>query len=108
VFEYYNNLFTLDTGDDIDAWVAGGGVAYTMDAWTFGAQYSYQLSDVKGNDDQFTMDRAVLTADYALGPGINVDGEVGYTWTDVDGDLPGDLDDNYDAWEIGIGTALTF
>jgi predicted porin len=108
VFEYYNNLFTLDTGDDIDAWVAGGGVAYTMDAWTFGAQYSHQLSDVKGSDDDFTMDRAVATAVYALGPGINVDGEVGYTWTDVDGDLPGGLDDNYDAWEIGIGTALTF
>jgi hypothetical protein len=108
VFEYYNNLFTLDTGDDIDAWVAGGGVAYKMDAWTFGAQYSHQLAEVKdGSDDDFTMDRAVATANYALGPGIDVDGEVGYTWLDTDPETPGGVDD-YQGLEIGIGTAITF
>jgi outer membrane protein OmpU len=108
VLQYYNDLFTLETGDNVDAWVAGGGVAYTLDAWTFGAQYSHQLAEVKGGgDDEFTMDRAVLTADYALGPGINLDGEVGYTWLDTDPETAGDVDD-YDAWEIGIGTAITF
>jgi hypothetical protein len=107
VLEYYNNLFTLDNGDDVDAWVAGGGVAYTMDAWTFGAQYSHQLADVKGNDDEFTMDRAVVTANYALGPGIDVDGEVGYTWLDTDPETADGVDD-YQAFEIGIGTAITF
>jgi outer membrane protein OmpU len=85
VFEYYNNLFTLDTGDDVDAWVAGGGVAYKWDAWTFGAQYSHQKSEIKdGSNDDFTMDRAVLIANYALGPGINLDGEVGYIWAAID------------------------
>jgi hypothetical protein len=108
VFEYYNNLFTLDDGDDVDAWVAGGGVAYTMDAWTFGAQYSHQLADVKGGgNDDFTTDRAVLTANYALGPGINLDGEVGYTWLDTDPETTDDVDD-YQALEIGLGTAITF
>ena len=107
VVEYYNNLFTLDSGDDVDAWVAGGGVAYTMDAWTFGAQYSHQLADVKGSDDEFTMDRAVVTANYALGPGIDVDGEVGYTWLDTDPETADGVDD-YQAFEIGIGTAITF
>jgi hypothetical protein len=108
VIEYYNNLFTLDTGDDVDAWVAGGGVAYTMDAWTFGAQYSHQLAEVQGGgDDDFTMDRAVLTANYALGPGINLDGEVGYTWLDTDPETADNVDD-YQALEIGIGTAITF
>jgi predicted porin len=108
VFEYYNNAFTLVNGDDVDAWVAGGGVAYTMDAWTFGAQYSHQLSDVKdGDNDDFTMDRAVLTANYALGPGIDLDGEVGYTWLDTDPETADDVDD-YQAFEIGIGTAITF
>jgi outer membrane protein OmpU len=107
VVEYYNNLFTLDSGNDVDAWVAGGGVAYTMDAWTFGAQYSHQLADVKGNDDDFTMDRAVVTANYALGPGIDVDGEVGYTWLDTDPETADGVDD-YQAFEIGIGTAITF
>jgi predicted porin len=108
VFEYYNNLFTLDTGDDVDAWVAGGGIAYTLDAWTFGAQYSHQKSEIKdGSNDDFTMDRAVLTTDYALGPGINIDGEVGYTWLDTDPETPGGVDD-YQGLEVGIGTAITF
>jgi predicted porin len=108
VIEYYNNLFTLTTGDDVDAWVAGGGVSYTMDAWTFGAQYSHQLAEVKdGGNDDFTMDRAVLTTNYALGPGINLDGEVGYTWLDTDPETADHVDD-YQALEIGIGTAITF
>jgi predicted porin len=108
VIEYYNNLFTLSTGDDVDAWVAGGGVSYTMDAWTFGAQYSHQLAEVKdGGNDDFTMDRAVLTTNYALGPGINLDGEVGYTWIDTDPETADNVDD-YQALEIGIGTAITF
>ena len=38
VFEYFNDL--LDQGDDnIDTWVAGAGVAYSIDAWTVGLQY---------------------------------------------------------------------
>jgi outer membrane protein OmpU len=110
-FEYYNNLVAFDSGDDTDAWVAGGGVGYTMDAWTFGAQYSHQLADTDGSgsdgNQDFTMDRAVLTANYALGPGIDLDGEVGYTWIDTDPETAGNVDD-YDGLEIGIGTAITF
>ena len=109
VFEYYNNLLAFnDGGDDTDAWVAGGGASYTMDAWTFGAQYSHQLADTDGPDDaEFTMDRAVVTANYALGPGINLDGEVGYTWIDTDPETADGVDD-YQGLEIGIGTAITF
>ena len=101
----------FDPGDNTDAWVAGGGVAYTMDAWIFGAQYSHQLADTDGSGSDggqdFTMDRAVLTANYALGPGIDLDGEVGYTWIDTDPETPDNVDD-YDGLEIGIGTAITF
>jgi predicted porin len=111
VFEYYNNLVSFDTGDETDAWVAGGGVAYTMDAWTFGAQYSHQLADTDGSggdgNQDFTMDRAVLTANYVLGPGINLDGEVGYTWVDTDPETADNVDD-YEGFEVGIGTAITF
>jgi hypothetical protein len=49
----------------------------------------------------------VLTANYALGPGIDIDGEVGYTWIDTDPETPDSVDD-YDGLEIGIGTAITF
>jgi outer membrane protein OmpU len=51
---------------------------------------------------------------YALGPGINVDGEIGYTWVDTDLEAedfsttaPDGLDD-YDALASGIGAAITF
>ena len=53
----------------------------------------------------------MLTGNYALGPGINVDGEVGYTWIDTDPEngTVNSIDvDDYDALEIGIGTNFTF
>ena len=115
VFEYFNDL--LDQGDNnIDAWVAGAGIAYTMDAWTVGAQYSHGDADDDGADGgSSTQDRIVLTGNYALGPGINIDGEVGYTWVDENGngavfttDGGGVADGSYDALEIGIGTNITF
>jgi predicted porin len=110
VFAYYNNLVDFDIGDKTDAWVAGGGVAYTMDSWTFGGQYSHQLQTtdfVGGGDADATLDRAVLTANYALGPGIDIDGELGYTWIDSDPEAADGVDD-YSGFEIGIGTAITF
>jgi hypothetical protein len=115
VFEYYHDL--LDQGDNnIDAWVAGAGIAYTMDAWTVGAQYSHGDADDDGAaGGSSTQDRITLTGNYALGPGINIDGEVAYTWLDEDGngavftsDDTGVSDGSYDALEIGIGTNITF
>jgi hypothetical protein len=77
-----------------------------MDAWTSAPNIRTSGRSTAANDD-FTMDRAVLTANYALGPGIDIDGEVGYTWIDTDPETPDDVDD-YDGLEIGIGTAITF
>src|SRR6185369_16054807 len=80
VFEYFHNA--LDQGgDEINNWSAGGGISYTMDAWTVGLQYSHLDSDNDGSSDtaDFQQDRAVITGNYAMGPGINLDAEVGYT-----------------------------
>jgi predicted porin len=119
VIEYFHHLLDqgpnasttppFSTDADIDAWVAGGGISYTMDAWTVGAQYSHQDTDddASGGTD-FTMDRAVLTGNYAMGPGINIDAELGYTWTDTDPENGGGFDDDYQGLEIGIGTNITF
>lgn len=110
VFEYFNNWVSFDGGDDTDVWVAGGGVSYTVDAWTFGAQYSHQEAETDlegGGDAEFTWDRAVLIANYVLGPGINLDGEIGYNWIDTDPEEDDGVDD-YQALEIGLGTAITF
>jgi outer membrane protein OmpU len=112
VLEYFNDL--VDQGaTNLDRWVAGAGIAYTLDAWTFGAQYSHldQDSDNAATADEFQQDRVTLTGNYALGPGINVDGEVGYTWIDTDpeaGTVDGTDVDDYNALEIGIGTNFTF
>jgi len=113
VFEYFNDL--LDSGDTVvDEWVAGGGIAYSFDLFTVGAQYSHLDLDNKGSSNviDFTQDRVVLTGNYGLGPGINLDAEVGYTWVDTDPeggvDSDGNEFDDYQAFEIGIGTSLTF
>jgi outer membrane protein OmpU len=115
VFEYFHDLD--NQGDvEIDTWVAGGGISYTMDAWTVGAQYSHGDSEDDGEGGgEDTQDRAMLIGNYAMGPGINIDAEVAYTWVNSssggatfsanDDDI--DLD-NYDALEIGIGTNITF
>ena len=100
--------------EDLDAWVAGGGIAYNYRAWTFGAQYSYRedtfrtLSTFGDTKTEQVQQRAVATVNYALGPGINLDGEVGYTWRDRDPDSLDETDDDYDGLELGIGTALSF
>ena len=112
VFEYFNEF--IDQGaSDLDRWVAGIGAAYTMEAWTFGAQYSHldQESENSATSDEFQQDRVTLTGNYALGPGINLDGEVGYTWVDTDpegGTVDATEVDDYNALEIGIGTNITF
>ena len=120
-FEYYNHAFDRSNQDEVveevlieDAWVAGGGIAYTMDAWVFGAQYSHLEADGAGaaTFDDFSQDRAMVTAIYNLGPGIQLDGEVAYTWVDTDPEGAETSDgieiDNYDALELGLGTAITF
>jgi predicted porin len=123
VFEYFNDIEHVDedflgteSGNEHDAWVAGGGVAYNYNAWTFGAQYSYRDDDFDSffdgdHDRQETVQqRAVVTVDYVLGPGINLDAELGYTWRDFDpeDDDAFSSDDDYDGLEIGLGSSLRF
>ena len=110
VFEYYDNLLSFKGGDDADGWVAGGGLAYDFDDFILGAQYSHQSTEVDragGGNDDFTMDRALVTAIYPLGPGIDLDAEIAYTWIDTDPESADGVDD-YQALEIGLGTAITF
>jgi outer membrane protein OmpU len=118
VFEYFNDGLAFSSFHDnginqeADQWGAGLGIAYTMDAFTVGAQYSHEEFDISSNvaqDADATINRVVLTGNYAMGPGINIDGELGYTWQDTDeGDFFDEGTDGYDSFEIGIGTNISF
>jgi outer membrane protein OmpU len=112
VFEYFKAI--IDRGPtDLDRWVAGAGIAYSLDDWTVGAQYS-RLDQDSSNPvvaDDVQQDRVTLTGNYELGPGIDIDGQVGYTWieTGPDSGTANSIDsDDYPALEIGIGTNFTF
>ena len=115
-FNYFNDddLFTptLANGDVVaDRWVLGVGAAYTMEEWTFGLGYSINDADIDnegGDDSDFRLQRIAGTVNYNLGPGIDLDGEIAYTWQDVSGPDFDESADNYDAIEIGMGTAITF
>jgi outer membrane protein OmpU len=117
--EYLNDVFTIDAGPinaDYDIWTAGIGASYEMDAWTFGLQYSHREDEIDdvigaGLDLDMQQDRVVGTVNYALGPGINVDAELGYTWIDTDPEietLGAPFSDDYQSLEIGVGTSITF
>ncbi|HWT97023.1 MAG TPA: porin [Terriglobales bacterium] len=114
-FEYMRHIESAFTNDGAfvknsggDMWVAGGGLAYTVDAWTIGAQYSYSnIDDIAGaQGDNRRIHQAVLTGQYALGPGISLDAELGYAHANGDG---GDgAHGGYNSYNIGLGTAFTF
>ena len=115
-FNYFNDddLFVATRTDgsvDADRWVLGIGATYAIDAWTWGIGYSRHEADINnegGPDSDLTLQRTALTLNYALGPGINLDGEIAYTWQDVNGPDFDDSADNYDAIEFGTGIAIDF
>jgi hypothetical protein len=102
-------------GDGSDDLVYGGGVTYNWDAWTIGLGYThgqYEMaqpggvvgsvaltSDIVDDSNIFS-----LTASYALGPGIQVDGVVEYY--DYQGDEGFDRD--YTGFAFGLGTLISF
>ena len=104
-FELYDN-----GGDDNDAWVAGGGASYGVNAWTVGIQGShgtYDATGAGGSGDR-TLNRIIVTGSYEMGPGVLLDAELGYTWfRDTDNNVDNDKD-KYNAFDVGIGSKFTF
>jgi predicted porin len=111
-------------GDGSDDFVYGAGVTYNWDAWTVGLGYThgrYELfqpgtavvvgtvtviatSDVADDSNIFS-----LTASYALGPGIQLDGVVEYYdyQADEDGGT-GVGNRDYEGFAFGLGTLINF
>jgi predicted porin len=97
-------------GDESDHQVYGLGVTYNWDAWTVGVGWThgeYELAQptTRTSDAENNMEVISLTAAYALGPGILVDGVVEY----VDSETVAQADSNdYDGISFGIGTLISF
>ena len=111
VMEYFDT-----GGDDNDAWVAGGGISYGVDAWTVGLQGSHGHYDGTGPALTFdanpggsrNLNRIILTGNYAMGPGVDLDAELGYSWFKDTGDAADNDSDDYEAVSVAIGSTLRF
>jgi len=106
VGEYYHDMVHFDDGANGNGWVVGGGAAYTLDAWTFGLQYSHGDFDFSGNHVDRRVNTLATTAIYNIGTGIDLDGTIQYTW--AGGDQGDPAHGGYHAVSFGLGTSFTF
>ena len=110
IFEFYDN-----GGEDNDAWVAGGGASYTVDAWTVGIQGSHGTYDglsafsfAENPGGSRGLNRIILTGNYDMGPGVALDAEAGFTWFNDNGDAATNDTDHYHAFDVAVGSKFTF
>jgi len=104
----------LSSLDSADRWVASVGTTYNWDAWTVGLTWShgeYEGVGAAGASDEDRYDVIQFTGAYALGPGINLEGMIGYAdYNDDNNDnlAVAGTDGDYDAIEIGTGIHIGF
>jgi hypothetical protein len=73
----YESNWRADSSEP-NRWVVGVGGTYNWDAWTVGLAWSHGEYDVTSNSDTDTLDIVEATARYDLGPGISLEGMLGY------------------------------
>jgi predicted porin len=113
-------------GDGSDDLVYGGGITYNWDAWTVGFGYTHGVYELNAgaqfaagagttvtttNDIVDDSNVFSITASYALGPGIQIDGVLEYYdyQGDEDGGAGGVADDrDYTGFAFGLGTLISF
>jgi outer membrane protein OmpU len=78
-----------------------------VDAWTVGAGWAHTETDIAGFGDDDIIDRVGVTGSYAMGPGIDLDAGVFYTWGESADDA-GDAADEYDSLEFSVGSSISF
>jgi hypothetical protein len=108
-FEYRDDISGVT--NDIDNWVGSVGTTYNWDAWTVGLTWSHGHYDVSGPSDDDNYDVIQFTGAYALGPGVNLEGMIGYADYEDDGSDSSPLagsNADYDAIEVGAGIGINF
>jgi predicted porin len=107
-------FFNDASGKGNDAWGVAGGLSYNVDAWTVGAGYAFSkqegflFGDALTGGDDITVQRAGFTGSYAMGPGIDLDAGVFYTWTGGSADEVDGVDADYDSVEFSVGSSIKF
>ena len=103
------NNFGVDGSDRL---VYGAGLTYNWDAWTVGIGWThgdYEIAQLTAltltSDAEQNQDIFALTAAYALGPGITVDGVVEWVNSETDA---GALSNEYQGISFGLGTLISF
>lgn len=107
------SIASTDAGTSgADGWVGAAGVNYTIDAVSLGLEGIYGLYQVHQGGPDAGHDAVwgiSLNGTYALGPGINLEGQVAYTKYDPAVDTPSSTNPvQYDAVEIDTGIAINF
>ena len=105
-----SNFAATDAGTSgADGWVGAAGVSYTIDAVSVGLEGIYGRYDVHTNTAHDVVWGVGLTGAYALGPGINLEGQVAYTKYSPGTGTPSSTNPmSYDAVEVDAGVAINF
>jgi predicted porin len=105
------NYKATDAGPSDDGWLVSAGASYTIDAWKFGLQGIYSRWQVWSGAGHDNIYGASLNLAYALGPGIELDGQVAYSKYDANSVKPVGTTGqpiDYDAVEFDAGFAINF
>ena len=107
------SLASTDAGTSgADGWVGAAGASYTIDALSLGLEgiYGrYQVHQGMASAGHDAIWGISLNGTYALGPGINLEGQVAYTRYDPAVGTPSSTNPmEYDAVEIDTGIAINF
>jgi hypothetical protein len=102
-FGYQANV--SNTIDNIDWMIYGVGVTYGWDAYLIAVGWTRGEYDIDASSDTDVYDVIALTASYKLGPGITLDGVVGYNNYNEDNS---NNNADYSNIEVGAGFGITF
>jgi outer membrane protein OmpU len=93
-----------------DSWIATVGASYTTGSWSFGLEGLYSSWQVFGDTGHDNIWHVSLNGTYALGPGVNLEGQIAYAGYDANNLLPPSAIEpiSYHGLELDTGFAIAF